>query len=330
MKPFAAARPWAVALALLLHLLPLAWLWTAPARPLPGAVAAGSGGIELALGPSGGTPGTSTPEGMPVAEAVPAVEPAAAPPALQPEPVAAAAPEMPEMVEPAPAVPETITAPAAEPVAAAPVEQRALAAPAAEMATTAPKTMPTREAAVAGAPPRPEPRPARKPAAPPAPQERRQPARPSATASATATRPAAAAAPAAAAEDTTARSGGHAGGRSGNGAAPDAGSGDATPGGGDPGAAPDYLARLVAWLERHKEYPRTSRLRREEGTVLLRFTIDRGGRLLSWRIERGSGHEPLDREAGAMIRRADPLPAMPAEMPQERLELTVPVQFRLR
>jgi protein TonB len=119
-------------------------------------------------------------------------------------------------------------------------------------------------------------------------------------------------------------------GAAGAGAAPDAGSGDATPGGGNPGAAQDYLARLAAWLEQHKKYPRAARLRREEGTVLLHFTIDRGGRLLDWRIERGSGHAALDREVAAMLGRSAPLPAMPAEMPQNRLELTVPVQLHLR
>ena len=91
----------------------------------------------------------------------------------------------------------------------------------------------------------------------------------------------------------------------------------------------NYLTRLAAWLERHKEYPSVSRLRREEGTVLLRFAIGRDGRLLSWKIERSSGHEPLDREVATMVRRAAPFPAMPADLPQDRLELTVPVQFRL-
>jgi protein TonB len=188
---------------------------------------------------------------------------------------------------------------ASEPVEAAP-PQPVDAAPAADLVTAE-----AVEPVAAPALPKPKPRRASPPA-------RRQ------------VEPGPQAAPAAVAEAARAT------GRAGAGAAPDTGSGDATPGGGRPGAAQDYLARLAAWLERHKDYPRAARLRREEGTVLLRFTIDRSGRLLDWRIERGSGHAALDREVAAMIGRADPLPAMPAEMPQARLELTVPVQFRLR
>mgnify|MGYP000455709125 CR=1 FL=1 len=56
---------------------------------------------------------------------------------------------------------------------------------------------------------------------------------------------------------------------------------------------------------------------------------ERAGRVLDWRIVRGSGHDALDQEVAAMIRRAEPLPPMPPEMPQPRIELTVPVQFRL-
>lgn len=61
----------------------------------------------------------------------------------------------------------------------------------------------------------------------------------------------------------------------------------------------------------------------------MRFAIDREGRVLDWRIVRGSGHASLDDEMGAMIRRAEPLPPTPPEMPQPRIELTAPIRFRL-
>lgn len=96
------------------------------------------------------------------------------------------------------------------------------------------------------------------------------------------------------------------------------------------GPPPDYLTTLRAWLERHKQYPRAAQLRRREGTALLRFVIDRDGRVLSHRIERSSGHALLDEAVEAMIARAAPLPAMPAAMREDRLELVVPVSFFLR
>jgi protein TonB len=88
-----------------------------------------------------------------------------------------------------------------------------------------------------------------------------------------------------------------------------------------------YLARLRAWLEQHKRYPRRARLAREEGTVTLVFVMDRAGSVLESRVASSSGHEALDDEAAAMLGRAEPLPPLPEEVPDERLTVTLPVEF---
>lgn len=99
---------------------------------------------------------------------------------------------------------------------------------------------------------------------------------------------------------------------------------------GRPGADAEYFSVLVAWLEKHKEYPRYAQARRQQGTAVLHFELDRQGHVLSYRIKTSSGHPDLDREVEAMIKRAEPLPPMPADMARAKLELQVPVQFRLR
>jgi len=109
-----------------------------------------------------------------------------------------------------------------------------------------------------------------------------------------------------------------------------AASGDNMTGGGLPGDTQDYTATLLAWLEQHKEYPRTARNRRQQGTVMLYFVLDRQGRVSASRIEQSSGYQTLDAEALKMLQRAQPLPAIPDAMPNETLELIVPVQFFLR
>lgn len=121
-----------------------------------------------------------------------------------------------------------------------------------------------------------------------------------------------------------------AGGRAGTQASPNAGSADDTTGGGMPGQTADFMTQLQAWLEKHKEYPRRARMRRQEGTALLYFVMDRDGQVLRHRLEQSSGHDLLDREVIAMIERAQPLPKMPDTMGEPRLELVVPVQFFLR
>ena len=121
-----------------------------------------------------------------------------------------------------------------------------------------------------------------------------------------------------------------AGGKAGTETNQQTGSGDTTSGGGIPGAEADYMALLQAWLEKHKEYPRRAQLRRQEGTALLYFVMDREGRVITHRLQESSGHRLLDREVEDMIKRAQPLPKMPDDMERAQLELVVPVQFFLR
>lgn len=119
------------------------------------------------------------------------------------------------------------------------------------------------------------------------------------------------------------------GGDAGAGPAADAGRAEHASGGGTPGADADYMARLSAWLEKHKRYPRRAQMRRQEGTALLRFVIDREGRVVEYSIRESSGHDILDEEVAAMIERAQPLPGIPEDLHRGRLELVVPVQFFL-
>ncbi|KAA2215172.1 energy transducer TonB [Teichococcus oryzae] len=97
-------------------------------------------------------------------------------------------------------------------------------------------------------------------------------------------------------------------------------------------AAPpaSYISRLNAALARAKRYPNSARIRRQEGTAVLNFHLDRGGRVLSWQVVRSTGHAELDRAVGEMIERASPLPPPPDDLPGSTVELAVPVNFSLR
>jgi len=98
----------------------------------------------------------------------------------------------------------------------------------------------------------------------------------------------------------------------------------------NPSVVASWKGSLLAHLARHKRYPRASQSRGDEGTVYLRFSMSRQGGVLAARIERPSGHELLDIEASDLVRRAQPLPVPPAEVPGDSFEFVVPIQFRLR
>ncbi|PWR20290.1 energy transducer TonB [Zavarzinia aquatilis] len=104
----------------------------------------------------------------------------------------------------------------------------------------------------------------------------------------------------------------------------------AVAGGGNPGAKADFKALVSAWIERHKRFPDRLRRRGLQGTPVVRFRLTRDGQVVDCRIERGSPHDGIDEAAMETIRRAEPFPAMPDDVPGETMEFTVPIAFNLR
>ncbi|MBN9452874.1 MAG: TonB family protein [Bosea sp.] len=90
-----------------------------------------------------------------------------------------------------------------------------------------------------------------------------------------------------------------------------------------PAATASWRGSLMAHLNRYKRFPGGA----SPGTVQVAFSIDRGGRVLSARLVRGSGDASLDEEAVAMIRRANPVPAPPDGLGSGAIALTVPIKF---
>jgi protein TonB len=109
-----------------------------------------------------------------------------------------------------------------------------------------------------------------------------------------------------------------------------AGQGSDRPGSGAPGAESDYFQELSRWLEKHKRYPRRSKLRNEQGVVLLRLVVTQSGDVSAFKIVEGSGYQRLDKEVADMIDRAKPLPAIPDALQQTSISVLLPVGFLLR
>jgi len=100
--------------------------------------------------------------------------------------------------------------------------------------------------------------------------------------------------------------------------------------GGAPHVATSWETSLVKHLEQYKRYPGDAQSRGEEGVVMLSFSVDRSGHVLARQVVKSSGFPDLDQEVIAMIARAEPLPPFPADMPDAKLDLTVPIRFSLR
>src|SRR5436190_1621409 len=90
----------------------------------------------------------------------------------------------------------------------------------------------------------------------------------------------------------------------------------------------NYRGALSAWLESHKRYPETARARGEEGRAVLRFRVDRSGRVLHYAIVGSTGYADLDAAIETMMRGAT-LPPFPADMTASDVEVSVTVRFAL-
>lgn len=89
-----------------------------------------------------------------------------------------------------------------------------------------------------------------------------------------------------------------------------------------------YELALSGWIQQHKLYPTGAAGR--EGRVVVRMRIDRTGYVRYYAIEQSSGSDVLDAAAIDMIRRANPVPAVPATYPAGNLiEFLIPIVFRV-
>jgi periplasmic protein TonB len=94
-------------------------------------------------------------------------------------------------------------------------------------------------------------------------------------------------------------------------------------------AKPTWEGMVLAALERQKQYPAFARRRREQDIVYVQMSLDREGRVLSARIHKSRHYGELDAAALDLVRKASPLPKPPADLPGDRIDLIVPIEYFL-
>lgn len=90
-----------------------------------------------------------------------------------------------------------------------------------------------------------------------------------------------------------------------------------------------YLSQIAAWIDANKRYPTAAKKVKEEGVVLISFSIDRNGNLLASSIKHSSGHSRLDQSALATLARAAPFPPIPEFIDSDTLSIAVPIDYSL-
>ena len=83
-------------------------------------------------------------------------------------------------------------------------------------------------------------------------------------------------------------------------------------------------------LNQFKRYPPQARARHHEGRVVVAFTLDTEGHVISSKIMKSSGSPILDQETLDLISRAQPYPVPPDGAGGQDLFLQVPITYGLR
>lgn len=86
-----------------------------------------------------------------------------------------------------------------------------------------------------------------------------------------------------------------------------------------------YLVRLSARIQQFLQNPGEM-----QGTVLVHLRFGSDGKVTVAELAKSSGNIALDREALAVMWRAQPMPAIPADLKRDEINGVVPVRFTLR
>tara|TARA_R110000868_G_scaffold144864_1_gene364339 strand:- start:1191 stop:1883 length:693 start_codon:yes stop_codon:yes gene_type:complete len=96
-----------------------------------------------------------------------------------------------------------------------------------------------------------------------------------------------------------------------------------------PAMVANYRSVLMQHLAKYKKLPRRVGSQRADYELVVRFKLQRDGKLLSAEVIRSSGKDNFDRAAIETFKRADPFPSFPATMPQAAQTIDMPVLYEI-
>jgi periplasmic protein TonB len=88
----------------------------------------------------------------------------------------------------------------------------------------------------------------------------------------------------------------------------------------------NYQSALFAHVMRYRYYPEDARSDRLRGVVRVQFALSRSGRIMAAWVVTSSGYPMLDEAALDALSRAQPLPPIPPELPDE-MEVLLPLDY---
>ncbi|EOJ1646547.1 energy transducer TonB [Campylobacter jejuni] len=93
-----------------------------------------------------------------------------------------------------------------------------------------------------------------------------------------------------------------------------------------------YQALLMAHLTKFKKYPQEAIMKKQEGVVRIRVSIDESGNVLSKELKKSCPYAALNDEVLSLFKRASPLPKPPKEMLKngDKISFVMPIDYNIK
>ncbi len=90
-----------------------------------------------------------------------------------------------------------------------------------------------------------------------------------------------------------------------------------------------YRANMLRLTYRHVTYPSRAIKLNQEGTVVLKVTVNRKGKVLNIDREEKSKYVSLNKAAEKAVKKATPYPAIPEQLSGDKFDFKIPIRFRI-
>lgn len=98
----------------------------------------------------------------------------------------------------------------------------------------------------------------------------------------------------------------------------------------DPKAKENYIAYIRQLIDERKVYPKNAKRLKQMGTVTVRFKVVDDGTIKNVSVIDSSGFELLDQSAKELLENIGRFRAIPKELEDELIDLTLPIEYTLR
>ena len=91
----------------------------------------------------------------------------------------------------------------------------------------------------------------------------------------------------------------------------------------------NYLAKVRSTIEHRKKYPRTAKRLRQQGVVIIGFTIYKNGHIGDIKLVKKSSYAKLNHAAIKILKRIGAFSPIPKDFRESSISLTVPIRYKI-